>query len=94
MHWLGKPRALAIAGIYNPTTNPTGVSIKGVAETGKLTSATNDCLGRQGLGNNAGSLVGAWSTNAGTPALVNTKSTLNITQSWGGTFGIGGFTLQ
>jgi len=81
------------AGIYNKTTNPTGVSLKSVAFSGKLTSSNNDCLGLQGLSTStSGSVPGAWATNPSTPALLNTKSTLTVTQTWGGTFNDGGVT--
>jgi len=81
------------SGIYNQTTNPTGVSLKSVADTGKLTSSNNDCLGLSGLSTStSGNVIGAWATNTGTPALLNTHSTLAITQTWGGVFGDGGST--
>jgi hypothetical protein len=81
------------AGIYNKTTNPTGVSLKSVADSGKLTSSTNDCLGLSGLSTStSGSIPGTWAVNPGTPALTNTKSTLTVTQTWGGTFNDGGVT--
>jgi hypothetical protein len=81
------------AGVYNKTTNPNGVSLKSVVFSGKLHSSTNDCLGLQGLSTGTtGSVPGTWATNAGTPALVNTHSTLSVTQTWGGTFGDGGVT--
>src|SRR5262249_11157786 len=37
------------AGVYDPNTNPNGISIKSFASKGILNSATNDCLGLQGL---------------------------------------------
>jgi hypothetical protein len=81
------------AGVYNQTTNPTGVSLKSVSFSGKLTSSNNDCFGLQGLSTStSGGVPGAWATNAGTPALLNTHSTLNVTQTWGGTFNDGGVT--
>jgi len=81
------------AGIYNKTTNPTGVSLKSVADSGKLFSSNNDCLGLSGLSvSTSGNVIGTWATNTGTPALLNTKSTLTINQTWGGTFNDGGQT--
>jgi hypothetical protein len=81
------------AGIYNKTTNPTGVSLKSVADSGTLNSSNNDCLGLQGLSTStSGNVIGSWATNPGTPALLNTKSTLTVTQTWGGTFNDGGQT--
>jgi hypothetical protein len=83
----------APAGIYNATTNPTGVSLKAVVIGGTLASANNDCLGLQGLSTGtSGNLLGTWSTNRGTPALNNNKDTLTINQTWGGTFDDGGVT--
>jgi len=81
------------AGIYNKTTNPTGISIKSVTESGTLNSTTNDCLGLQGLSTGTtGSIPGTWAMNPGTPALVNSHSTLTVSQTWGGTFNDGGQT--
>lgn len=81
------------AGVYNHTTNPTGVSLKSVADAGTLNSSNNDCLGLSGLSTStSGNVVGTWATNPGTPALLNTKSTLAITQTWGGVFNDGGST--
>jgi hypothetical protein len=81
------------AGIYNKTTNPGGVSLKSVADSGKLFSSNNDCLGLSGLSTStSGNVIGTWATNTGTPALLNTKSTLTISQTWGGTFNDGGQT--
>jgi len=81
------------SGIYNKTTNPGGVSLKSVSDAGKLNSTNNDCLGLQGLSTGtSGNVIGTWATNPGTPALLNTKSTLTISQTWGGTFGDGGVT--
>jgi hypothetical protein len=81
------------AGIYNKTTNPTGVSIKSVSDSGHLTSSTNDCLGLSGLSTStSGSIPGTWAMNPATPALTNTHSTLTVTQTWGGTFNDGGVT--
>jgi len=81
------------AGVYDPSTNPGGVSIQSVTFAGKLHTADSNCLGLSGLSSSTtGSIPGTWVTNPGTPALTNPKSTLKITQTWGGTFGDGGNT--
>jgi len=81
------------ASLYNATTNPTGVSLKGVVIGGTLASANNDCLSLQGLSTGtSGNLLATWSTNRATPALTSNQDTLTINQTWGGTFNDGGVT--
>jgi hypothetical protein len=90
------------AGIYDPVGNPTGVSIKSAAAKGVLNSTNNDCFGLQGLSTGtSGAITASWAMNSATPALlsaptatppVSNKTTLNITQEWGGTFNDGGST--
>jgi hypothetical protein len=80
------------AGLYDASLNPTGVTLKGYSGKGTLTSSTNDCIGLQGLGTQSGSLPGKYTTVTGTPGLLDATSTLNIAQSWGGTFNDGGVT--
>lgn len=81
------------AGLYDSTTNPGGVSLKGASSKGILASSTNDCLGLQGLSTaTSGDIALKWTTNSGTPGLLNAASTFHIGQDWGGTFNDGGQT--
>jgi len=90
------------AGVFDPVGNPTGVSIKSAASKGVLNSSNNDCFGLQGLSTGtSGAITASWAMNSGTPPLlsaptatppVSNKTTLNISQTWGGTYNDGGST--
>jgi hypothetical protein len=81
------------AGAYDPTLNPTGVSLKGFSSKGVLNSSNNDCLGLSGLSTGtSGAIAGKFTTNPQTPGLVNATNTINVTQTYGGTFNDGGTT--
>jgi hypothetical protein len=80
------------AGVYDPTTNPGGVSLKQASGKGILSAPNNDCLSLANSLSTAtsGNVNIAWSTNTGTPGLLNSKSTFTISQDWAGTFNDGG----
>jgi len=76
-------------GVFDPDVNPGGLSLKSVSQKGILTSSNNDCLGLSGLSTStSGQIIGSWATNAGTPGLdtISKKSTIGVTQTFGGTF--------
>jgi hypothetical protein len=89
-------------GVYDPETNPEGVSLKGYTGKGFINTDNNDCLGLQGLSvGSSGTINGKFLKNRGTPALINQPdalgktaghSTLVINQTYGGTFNDGGVT--
>jgi hypothetical protein len=77
-------------GTYDASSNPGGVTIKSATTKGIIASSTNDCLGLSGLSSGftvVDDINTSWSTVAGTPGLLQTKSTLTFTNSFGGVFG-------
>jgi len=81
------------AGLYDVSLNPGGVTLKAYSAKGVLASATNDCLGLQGLSTaTSGTIAGKYTTVSGTPGLLNAASSLTVSQTWGGTFNDGGVT--
>jgi hypothetical protein len=77
-------------GTFDASSNPGGVTIKSATTKGILSSSTNDCLDLSGLGDPLGvvdDVNTSWATVAGTPGLLQNKSTVTFTNSFGGTFG-------
>jgi hypothetical protein len=83
------------AGVYDATSNPTGVTLKQYSAKGVLNASTNDCLGLSGLSSGtSGTVNGKFVTASGTPGLVSGTNAFTVNQTYGGSFNDGGTTSE